>query len=138
MERRNMSRGSGSFSETRTTSRRDPYRDDEIAPELYDTSQSRFSEASLFRRSPSGEARASFPWRTCVVAMLLFGTGVTFLLLGFLHFRDEDLGLFWAFVVIGGLCFLPGGYLVFNLVQWMRGVAGFDVTQFAHWDDYRW
>lgn len=73
--------------------------------------------------------RTQFPWRTCLVALVLFGVGLTFLLLGVLHFGDKDRGLFVAFICIGSLCFLPGGYLMYNLVQTVRGVAGFDASQ---------
>lgn len=102
---------------------------DEIPAELYDTSTSRYSEAELFRRGPDGQTRAVFPWRTTFVAIFLFGFGVAFLLLGLLHFKDTDHGLFIAFTAIGCVAFLPGAYVAFNLIQTLRGVPGFHLSQ---------
>lgn len=100
-----------------------------IPAELYDTSTSRFSDVELFRRGPGGEERTSFPWRTVVVMLFLFGFGVAFLLLGFLHFWDRDRSTSIAFVAVGGVAFLPGSYLAFNLFHAMRGTPGFHISQ---------
>lgn len=63
------------------------------------------------------------------MAVFLFGIGITFLLLGVLHFRDKDHGLFIAFTALGCVAFLPGAYVAFNLVQVLRGVPGFHLSQ---------
>lgn len=62
------------------------------------------------------------------MAVLLFGVGLMFLLLGVLHFRDKDRGTSIAFICLGCLTFLPGGYVVFNLVQVLRGAPGFHLS----------
>eukprot|EP00168_Porphyra_purpurea_P009070 TRINITY_DN2198_c0_g1_i12.p4 TRINITY_DN2198_c0_g1~~TRINITY_DN2198_c0_g1_i12.p4 ORF type:complete len:118 (-),score=26.50 TRINITY_DN2198_c0_g1_i12:187-540(-) len=85
---------------------------------------------------PGGRAR--LPWRTIVVALLLFGIGLTFLLLGGLHFWDRDRDTGVAFLVIGSLCFLPGSYATYNLWHAWRGTPGFHFHQMAEFDDFRW
>ncbi|CDF33418.1 unnamed protein product [Chondrus crispus] len=51
---------------------------------------------------------------------------------------DKDRGTSIAFICLGCVTFLPGVYVVFNLVQVLRGAPGFHLSDFAHWDDYRW
>lgn len=63
------------------------------------------------------------------MAIFLFCLGVTFLLLGTLHFRDKDRGASIAFICIGSITFIPGAYVAFNLVQVLRGAPGFHLSQ---------
>lgn len=63
------------------------------------------------------------------MAVVLFGIGLTFLLLGALHFRDKDRGASIAFICIGCVTFIPGAYVAFNLVQVLRGAPGFHLSQ---------
>ncbi|PXF45356.1 hypothetical protein BWQ96_04876 [Gracilariopsis chorda] len=119
-------------------SQHDPYRPDAIPSDLYDTSTSRYSDAQLFRTSAAGHTRTIFPWRTIFVTLFLFGFGISFLLTGILHFWDRDQPTSISFIAVGSIAFLPGTYLAFNLIQTYRGAPGFHLSQFAHWDDYRW
>lgn len=102
---------------------------DDIPPDLYDTSSSRFSEASLFHRAPDGRTRVSCPWRTTLVALFLFAIGFSFLLTGVLHFWDRDRGTSIAFIVVGSISFIPGAYVSFNLIQTLRGAPGFHLSE---------
>lgn len=102
---------------------------DDIPPDLYDTSTSRYSDAELFRRSATGQPRTTFPWRTTLVALFLFGFGLTFLLIGILHFWQRDQGASIAFIVLGSIAFIPGSYVTFNLIQTLRGARGFHLSQ---------
>lgn len=104
-------------------------RKDEIPAELYETRSSRLSDASLYLRFADGTERGAFPWRTAIIATLLFVVGLVFLLLGLLHFRSYDRQTFVAFVVLGSIAFIPGAYAAFNIVQWYRGVPGFHLSE---------
>lgn len=118
---------SSSFNLLRTHVQPQPKND--IPADLYDTNNSRFSDASLFRCSPDGIQRSTFPWRTTAIAITLFLIGLTFLLLALLHFQSRDRETTIAFIVIGSISFLPGVYASFNIVQWLRGVPGFHPSQ---------
>lgn len=112
---------------------------DTIPASLYGETGGRFSTSSSFRVDPrSGQPRAGFPWRSAFAAFVLFAFGITFLLLGTLHFRDKDHGTFVAFTTIGALTFLPGAYASYNLYHAIRGTPGWHLSDFAHFDDYRW
>lgn len=69
------------------------------------------------------------PWRTMLVTALLVCTGLVFILVGTLHFGDKNKKASIALVVVGAIMVLPGGYLVFNLVQTWRGVRGFHLSE---------
>lgn len=100
-----------------------------IDPSLYSDTGRRFSEAESFRLDERGQPRIGFPWRTAFVAFFLFAFGLTFLLLGVLHFRDKNQGLLISFAVIGSIAFLPGTYASYNLYHAYRGTPGFHLSQ---------
>lgn len=117
--------------------RHSEYRDDNVPSQLYESSSApRLSDASMFNSSgPVATQRGRFPWRTALVAAVLFLTGLTFLLLATLHFSKHDNETELAFIIMGSIAFLPGAYAAFNIVQWYRGVHGFHLSDFAHWDE---
>lgn len=120
--------------------------DDAPSADQYVVDGRRFSGTEVFgAAAPAAESsgalpggRHRLPWRTMAVAAVLFATGVTFLLLGALHFweRDRETGV--VFLVIGGLCFLPGSYASYNLWHAWRGTPGFHFHHMADFDDFRW
>jgi Transmembrane proteins 230/134 len=117
----------------------DPYRADEIPAELYDDTGRRFSEAESFRVDARGRPRIYTPWRSALVAVLLLAFGLTFILLGALHFTSNpDRSERIAFLVIGSIAFIPGAYAVYNLFHAIRGTPGFHLSDIAHFDDFRW
>jgi Transmembrane proteins 230/134 len=109
----------------------DPYRSDTIDASLYTDAGRRFSDAASFSADSRGRARVGFPWRTALAAAVLFSVGLTFLLLGVLHFREKDTAVFISFTIIGSLAFLPGSYAAYNLWHALRGTPGFHISQSA-------
>lgn len=105
---------------------------DVVDSSLYSDSGRRFSDAESFRLDERGQPRVGLPWRTALVALFLFGFGLTFLLLGVLHFRDKDTGLMIAFATLGSIAFLPGAYATYNLYHAYRGTPGFHLSQSAY------
>jgi Transmembrane proteins 230/134 len=108
----------------------DPYRSDEVPASQYSDRGRRFSAEPSFNEAAGAAPRQGFfPWRTALAAAFLFSFGITFLLLGTLHFKERDRGAFIAFVTIGSIAFLPGAYAGYNLFHAVRGTPGFHISE---------
>lgn len=78
------------------------------------------------------EAAPKFPIRTALLAMLLLVVGLTCLIIGLVHIATN--GAVFAFVLIGGLLIIPGGYQCWSLWNAWRRVPGFSFAQLTAYE----
>jgi hypothetical protein len=78
--------------------------------------------------SDEHEVVYAFPWKTAVIALGLSLLGLVCLILGVVHVSTGKKGSF-AFILIGSLLVIPGGYQSYNLYHAWRGTPGFSFSQ---------
>jgi len=78
----------------------------------------------------------SFPWKTGLIAVTLLLLGLTCLVLGIVYLSTGRSGSF-AFVLIGSLLVVPGGYQTYCLYHAWRGTPGFSFAQLVTFEGGR-
>ncbi len=64
------------------------------------------------------------PVKETIIALFLLLAGMTFSIIGIVHFVT-GFGPYFAFFLIGTILILPGGYVSFQLFQAWRGMPGY-------------
>ncbi|KAL7066027.1 hypothetical protein ACR3K2_35200 [Cryptosporidium serpentis] len=70
------------------------------------------------------------PWKLIAIALLLFLLGGIFLTIGINSLISGNINESIPSLVIGSLCFIPGSYHVFIIIQTLRNVPDYSLDIF--------
>lgn len=73
------------------------------------------------------EVKKKWPWRTLLLALVLFAIGSIFICISCSVFWNTSLYESIPFGIVGGICFIPGSYYTFMFFQIWRQKEGWSI-----------